>query len=119
PAPSSPFNVPIGPHRRFTWVRSDLNQFKAVKNALGGTVNDVVLTVVAGALGRYMRLHGHTTEDVELRALVPVSVRADVERGALGNRVAAMWAPLPVGVIDPIERLERISAAMRGVKDSG
>jgi WS/DGAT/MGAT family acyltransferase len=119
PAPASPFNVPIGPHRRFTWVRGDLNQFKAVKNALGGTVNDVVLTVVAGALGRYMRLHGHTTEDATLRAMVPVSVRADVERGALGNRVAAMWAPLPVGVIDPVERLQRISASMRDVKDSG
>ena len=119
PAPSSPFNVPIGPHRRFTWVRADLKQFKAVKNALGGTVNDVVLTVVAGALGRYMRLHGHTTEDVELRAMVPVSIRAEVERGALGNRVAAMWASLPVGVIDPVERLHRISASMRDVKDSG
>jgi diacylglycerol O-acyltransferase / wax synthase len=119
PAPSSPFNVPIGPHRRFTWVYGDLDQFKAVKNTFGGTVNDVVLTVVAGALGRYMRLHGHTTEDVELRAMVPVSVRADAERGALGNRVAAMWASLPVGVIDPVERLHLISAAMREVKESG
>ncbi len=58
PAPASPFNVRIGPHRRFTWVRGDLSQFKAVKNALGGTINDVVLAVVAGALGRYLRLHG-------------------------------------------------------------
>ena len=119
PAPSSLFNVPIGPHRRFTWVRSDLGQFKAVKNSLGGTVNDVVLTVVAGALGRYMRLHGEATDGVELRAMVPVSVRADVERGALGNRVAAMWARLPVGLTDPVERLETISASMREVKESG
>ena len=73
------------------------SEFKAVKNALGGTVNDVVLAAVAGALGRYLRLHGEPTEDVVLKAMVPVSVRADVERGALGNRVAAMWAPLPVG----------------------
>ncbi len=78
---SSPFNVPIGPHRRFTWVRGDLAEYKAVKNALCGTVNDVVLTVVAGGLGRYMRLHGEPTDDLELRAMVPVSVRADVERG--------------------------------------
>jgi diacylglycerol O-acyltransferase len=119
PAPPSPFNVPIGPHRRFTWVRGDLEQFKSVKNSLGGTVNDVVLAVVAGALGRYMRLHGETTDDVVLRAMVPVSVRADVERGALGNRVAAMWAPLPVGIEDPVQRLRHISASMREVKDSG
>src|SRR5437764_13741704 len=58
PAPPSPFNCPVGPHRRFVWVRSDLDAFKAVKNALDATVNDVVLTVVAGALGRFMRLRG-------------------------------------------------------------
>jgi diacylglycerol O-acyltransferase / wax synthase len=119
PAPATLFNVPIGPHRRFTWVRGDLNQFKAVKNALHGTVNDVVLTVVAGALGRYMRGHGESVDDVELRAMIPVSVRADVERGALGNRVAAMWAPLPVGITDPVERLHTISASMQEVKSSG
>ncbi len=118
-APPSPFNVRIGPHRRFTWVRSELSDFKAVKNALGGTVNDVVLAAVAGALGRYMRMHGEPTEDVALRAMVPVSVRADIERGALGNKVAAMWASLPVGLTDPIERLHTISAAMDGLKDSG
>jgi diacylglycerol O-acyltransferase len=118
-APPSPFNVRIGPHRRFTWVNGDLAQFKAVKDSLGGTVNDVVLAVVAGALGRYMRLHGDDTDEVVLRAMVPVSVRADVERGALGNRVAAMWAPLAVGVTDPVARLRRISEAMREIKGSG
>jgi WS/DGAT/MGAT family acyltransferase len=118
-APSSPFNVRIGPHRRFTWVRADLEQFKAVKNSLGGTVNDVVLAVVAGALGSYMRLHGHSTDGVELKAMVPVSVRADIERGALGNRVAAMWVDLPVEAMEPALRLNAMSAAMQGVKRSG
>ena len=118
-APSSPFNVRIGPHRRFTWVRADLGEFKAVKDSLGGTVNDVVLAVVAGALGRYMRLHGHLTEGVELRAMVPVSVRADIERGALGNRVAAMWVDLPVGEQEPAQRLSTISEVMQEVKRSG
>jgi WS/DGAT/MGAT family acyltransferase len=118
-APPSPFNVRIGPHRRFVWVNGDLAQFKAIKNALGGTVNDVVLTAVAGALGGYMRLHGHDTDDVVLKAMVPVSVRADIERGALGNRVAAMWAPLPVGMTDPVQRMLYIRRAMDGVKDSG
>ncbi len=118
-APESPFNVRIGPHRRFTWVRGDLEQFKAIKNALGGTVNDVVLAAVAGALGAHMRLHGESTDGIELKAMVPVSVRADVERGALGNRVAAMWAPLPVGLRDPVERLHTITQAMAGLKESG
>ncbi len=118
-APPTPFNVRIGPHRRFTWVDADLSDFKAVKNTFGGTVNDVVLAVVAGALGSYMRLHRHPTDGLELRALVPVSVRADVDRGALGNRVAAMWAPLPVGLADPVQRLADVSHAMRGIKESG
>ena len=118
-APPSPLNLRIGPHRRFTWVTGDLQEFKAVKNALSGTVNDVVLAVVAGALGRHLRRHGEPTEGLVLRAMVPVSVRADVERGALGNKVAAMWSPLPVGDEDPVARLLAISRAMEGIKDSG
>ena len=100
-APHSPFNVEIGPHRRFAWVRADLDDLKRIKNDHGGTVNDVVLSVVAGALGRYLRSRGHDTEGLELRAMVPVSVRADEERGALGNRVSAMMAPLPVWLRGP------------------
>jgi diacylglycerol O-acyltransferase / wax synthase len=118
-APPSPLNVRIGPHRRFTWVRGDLQQFKAIKNALGGTVNDVVLAAVAGALGRHLQRHGELEAETTLRAMVPVSVRADVERGALGNRVAAMWASLPVGESDPVARLLAISDEMSGVKESG
>jgi diacylglycerol O-acyltransferase / wax synthase len=118
-APTSPFNVRIGPHRRFTWVDTELARFKAIKNSLGGTVNDVVLTVVADALGRYMRLHGEDTDGLELKAMIPISVRADVERGALGNRIAAMWASLPVAAMDPVRRLQRISYGMDGLKDSG
>jgi len=118
-APPSPFNVRIGPHRRFTWVRADLAELKAIKRALGGTVNDVVLAAVTGALATYMREHGHETEGVTLKAMVPVSVRAEVERGALGNRVSAMAAPLPVGFDDPIARLLKIRHEMQGVKESG
>jgi WS/DGAT/MGAT family acyltransferase len=118
-APPSPFNVRIGPHRRFTWVGAELSRFKAIKQSLGGTVNDVVLAAVAGALGSYMRLHEHATDGMELRAMVPVSIRADIERGALGNRVAAMWAALPVGITDPVQRLRAISDEMRDVKQSG
>jgi diacylglycerol O-acyltransferase len=119
PAPRSPLNVPIGPHRRYTWVDADLARFKAIKSALGGTVNDVVLTAVTLALGRWMRGRGEPTEGVTLRAMVPVSVRADADRGALGNQVATMWAPLPVGVRDPEDCFAEIHAAMRGLKESG
>jgi diacylglycerol O-acyltransferase / wax synthase len=117
-APPSPFNVEIGGYRRFSWVRGDLGQFKQIKNALGGTVNDVVLAVVAGGLGRYLRARGHSTADLELRAMVPISVRSEAERGALGNRVSAMMAPLPVGVEDPVKRLRMITETMGDLKDS-
>ena len=117
PAPPTPYNVPIGPHRRYEWVDADLATFKAIKDTLGGTVNDVVLTVVAGALGRHLRSHGHRTAELELRALVPVSVRTGAdEPSALGNRVAAVWAPLPVGMTDPIAAFERVHEAMEQVK---
>lgn len=119
PAPPSPFNVGIGRHRRFTWVRGDLAEFKMIKNAVGGTVNDVILAVVADALGRYMRLHGERTDGVVLKAMVSVSTRADIEQGVLGNRVSAMWAPLPVGKTNPVARLHAVSAATTDLKDSG
>jgi diacylglycerol O-acyltransferase / wax synthase len=117
-APSSPLNVRIGPHRRFTWVEADLAQFKAIKGALGGTVNDVVLTVVSGALRRLLQRRGREPRGLELRAMVPVSVRTEAERGALGNRVSAMYAPLPVGIEDPIDRYKAIHEVMGDLKAS-
>jgi diacylglycerol O-acyltransferase len=118
PAPDVPLNVPIGPHRRVRWAQSRLADFKEIKDALGGTVNDVVLTVVAGALGRWLRSRGGRTEGTELRALVPVSIRGNDERGSLGNRITAMRAPLPVYVDDPVERLRLVRASMADVKES-
>ena len=118
-APPSPLNVRIGPHRRFAWVGADLAAFKAIKNELGGTINDVVLTVVTGALRCFLIRRGRDPEGLELKALVPVSVRADAERGALGNRVAGMYAPLPVGIADPCERMRFVRDAMAGLKESG
>jgi WS/DGAT/MGAT family acyltransferase len=119
PAPPSPYNKPIGPHRRFTWVRVTLDDVKAIKNELGGTVNDVMLATVAGALGKHLRRRGQNTNGLELKAMVPVSVRADVERGALGNRVAAMMAPLPVWCEDPVARLDIVREELKGLKSGG
>jgi diacylglycerol O-acyltransferase len=118
PAPDVPLNVPIGPHRRVWWVESRLADFKQIKDALGGTVNDVVLAVVAGALGRWLRGRGVRTQGLELRALVPVSIRAEDERGSLGNRIAAMRGPLPVYAEEPVERLRIVRAGMADLKES-
>jgi diacylglycerol O-acyltransferase / wax synthase len=118
PAPDVPLNTSIGPHRRVWWTQRRLDDFKAIKNALGGTVNDVLLAVVAGALGRWLRARGVRTEGLELRALVPVSIRAEDERHALGNRIAAVRGPLPVYAGDPAERLRIVREAMDGVKES-
>jgi diacylglycerol O-acyltransferase len=118
-APPSRFNVPIGPHRRYTWVDAELDRFKAIKNGLGGTLNDAVLASVTLALGAYLRRHGEDTEGLVLKAMVPVSVRVDAERGALGNRVAAMYAPLPVGLTDPRQVFDEVHTAMAHLKQSG
>jgi diacylglycerol O-acyltransferase / wax synthase len=119
PAPPTPLNVEIGPHRRFAAIACQLTDFKTVKNAFGGTVNDVVLTVVAGALRHWLHSRGVRTEGLELRALVPVSVRDRVhERSGAGNRLAAMRGPLPVYVADPVERLDVVRVAMDDLKQS-
>ncbi|MGN6257722.1 MAG: WS/DGAT/MGAT family O-acyltransferase [Solirubrobacterales bacterium] len=118
-APNSVFNVEIGPHRRFQMTQADLAELKRVKNAHGGTVNDVILSIVAGALGKYLRARGHDTEGLTLRAMVPVSVRAEEEHGALGNRITAMFAPLPVWCEDPVERLHLMTREMGDLKSSG
>ncbi len=118
-APHSVFNVDIGPHRRFAITQTDLGELKRVKDEHGGTVNDVILSIVAGGIGKYLRARGHSTEGLELRAMIPVSVRAAEEHGALGNRITAMMAPLPVWCEDPAERLRIVTAEMGDLKSSG
>ncbi len=118
-APSTPFNVEIGPHRRFAMVQADLAELKRAKDAHGGTVNDVILSTVAGALGNYLRARGHRTDGLEMKAMVPVSIRAEEEHGALGNRISAMMAPLPVWCEDPVERLRIVTERMGDLKGSG
>lgn len=118
PAPDVPLNQPIGPHRRYVWARSELATFKKIKDALGGTVNDVVLAIVTGAVRNWLHERSIRTEGLELRALVPVSIRGEDERGNLGNRIALMRGPLPVYVEDPVRRLRTITTAMEDLKRS-
>jgi len=118
PAPETPLNVEIGPHRRYAVVRHQLADYKTVKNAFGGTVNDVVLSVVSGALAGWLQSRGIRTEGLEMRALVPVSVRGEDQRGALGNQLTAMRGPLPVYIQDPVARLQFVRRAMDGLKES-
>jgi diacylglycerol O-acyltransferase len=118
PPPTTPLNAPIGPHRRVLWLRFELADLKSIKNSLGGTVNDAFLTIVSGALGRWLRRHGVRTDGLELRGIVPVSIRADEKRGALGNQITAMLGPLPVYATDPVERMRIVTEAMKGLKQS-
>ncbi len=118
PAPPSPLNVEIGPHRRFCGIACELADFKNVKNAFGGTVNDVVLAVVAGALRHWLHSRGVRTQGLELCALVPVSVRSGDDRNGTGNQLVVMRGPLPVYVEDPVERLGVVREAMDDLKES-
>jgi diacylglycerol O-acyltransferase / wax synthase len=117
PAPRTPWNAPLSPERRFGWAEFPFGEFRRAKSVLGGTVNDAVLTVIAGGMGRYLRALGQPTEGVEIRAMCPVSMRRPDERGALGNLVSMIFAPLYVGVLAPVERLAAERAAMTRLKD--
>jgi WS/DGAT/MGAT family acyltransferase len=118
PPPRGPFDAGIGPNRRVAMADAPVQRFKDIKNAAGGTVNDVVLAAVAGALHRVLKARREPTRGRTLRALVPVSVRTDDQRLALGNRVTLVFVDLPVGSMDPVRRLRRIREATRGLKES-
>ena len=117
-APKTPLNKKPGPHRTVAVVNTTLADYKRAKAASGATVNDVVLAAVAGALGKFLTDRGMDTDDLELRACVPVSLRPDSKKGALGNEIAIMMAPLPVGTKDPKARLAFVQSAMEHLKSS-
>jgi WS/DGAT/MGAT family acyltransferase len=123
PASETLFNVPIGPHRRFDWTVFDLGVVREVRQRIGGTLNDVVLTCVAGAVRRFLSDHAadHETDldGIDFRAFVPVSTRRPQQRGRLGNRVSMLVANLPVDVPDPKHRAEHVVQMTRKLKSSG
>jgi WS/DGAT/MGAT family acyltransferase len=106
----APWNQPIGPHRRFDWTETSLDDVREIRSRFGGTLNDVVLAVAAGGLRRFLKVSRHTDPDsLDFHVMAPVSVRARDERGRLGNRVSAWLVPLPLDERDPVRRLERIA----------
>jgi diacylglycerol O-acyltransferase / wax synthase len=119
PVEASSLTGPIGPHRRWSWADARLTDIKEVRAALGGTVNDVVLTIITNGFRELLESRGEEiTSDRVIRTMVPVSVRRRGEHGVYNNRVSAVFAGLPVGLEDPVERLGQIRAEMDGVKQS-
>ncbi|HVH06892.1 MAG TPA: wax ester/triacylglycerol synthase family O-acyltransferase [Myxococcota bacterium] len=117
-ASHTPLNHPLGMHRSFDWLDMKLADVKAVKDRLGGTVNDVVLATVAGALRSFLAARRVDVDRLHIRANVPVSVRAAEERGQLGNRIALWMTELPVSERDPVRRLERVRETTERLKAS-
>ncbi len=118
PGPKTSLNGPIGPHRRWDWAHASLSDVKVVRGSLGGTVNDVVLAVISHGFRELLLSRSEDPSRTKIRTLVPVSVRRATERGTYNNRVSAMFAELPVGLDDPVERLNSVSAQMEGLKRS-
>ncbi len=117
-ASRTPFNPDkVGPHRRFDWTELSMGEIKEVRSGLGGTINDVVLATAAGSLGQYLREHRISTDDIDFRTLIPVSVRTDKQED-LGNRVAMIMAQLPVGERDAAARLARVIQTTQELKHS-
>lgn len=110
------WNKRIGARRRASWTEMSFQEVRGIRSRLGGTVNDVVLTILGGALGRYMREHGASTDGASVRIMIPVNVRAESEKGALGNRVSMMLPNVPVGVTNPADRLVAVRTEMERLK---
>jgi WS/DGAT/MGAT family acyltransferase len=117
-APPSPLNVTIGPHRRFEMVDLPLRRIKEIRATAGGTVNDVILGIVAGALRRWLIGRGAPPQ-ADLRVLVPVSMRTRKGRGVPGNQVSAVFCGLPLTEESASERLRKVREEMMHVKRNG
>jgi diacylglycerol O-acyltransferase / wax synthase len=118
PTPETSLNGPIGPHRRWDWAHAQLSDVRTVRSSLGGTINDVVLTAITRGFRDLLLSRGEDPQRSVVRTLVPVSVRRPGERGVYNNRVSAMFAELPVGITDAVERLNSVRGQMEGLKES-
>ena len=116
PAPATPFNHPVSGNRSYAVVALSFGEIRGVRGVLGGTINDVVLSALSGGMGVYLREKGISTDRMELRAMVPVNVRTEADKTALGNAVSMLIAPLPVGLLDPVQRHKAVIAGMGRLK---
>jgi WS/DGAT/MGAT family acyltransferase len=119
PAPATPWNHRLTSPTRLAWQSLSFTEVHDVSKALGGKINDVVLTALAGALAHYLADLGERTEGVTLRAACPVNVRSEAQAETLGNRVSFLLVGLPLDVHDPVERFRRIHAESSAAKDAG
>src|SRR5262245_5904691 len=119
PTSRLPFNGPISAQRRLRWTTMSLEQLLAVRAAAGCKLNDVVLSVIAGGLRRWLAAHAVSTDRLCVRAMVPVSGRTDGDHLTLGNLVSAMFPVLPVDIADPLDRLHKVAAHMGDLKERG
>jgi len=118
-APSAtPINGSLGPHRRFDWLAMPLEEIKSIRHALACTVNDVVLTIVTGAVRNFLIRRRVQPERVDFRVSAPVSVRREQDRGKMGNQVSSWIIRLPVDKVDPLERLGALHQMTQELKDS-
>ncbi len=115
----TPLNPDIGPNRRFTWTEMDLDDVKNVKNALGGSVNDVVLSITAGAVRRFLiENRDYDPSHAEFRAMNPVSTRSGTQQAQMGNQVAMWLVDLPISEPDPAARFEAIKETTANLKET-
>ena len=119
PMPKTPFNSSVSGALDYAWSEFSFTEMRRVKTSLGGTVNDLVLTILGGSIRRYLQLHDHKVDGLQLRAMCPVSMRQADEHGQLGNLVSVMGAPVHVGIEDPVERLAAVRQGMDELKDTG
>jgi WS/DGAT/MGAT family acyltransferase len=117
PVIGAPWNAaPVAPERKLAWFKRAFSDIRAIRNVYGGTLNDVVLTVTTEAAARYLEAHGEYVRDQSLRLMCPVNVRREDERGALGNRVSALFPTLPAWSMKPVERLQAVREEMNRLK---
>jgi diacylglycerol O-acyltransferase / wax synthase len=116
PVVRAPFNKPLTGGRKVAFSEYSFAEIRQIRAAAGGTVNDVVLTVLGGGMSKYLEMHGQTTMDRTIRVLTPVNVRRDNERSSLGNRISMLLIEVPVGVSDPLERLDLVRKRTEALK---
>lgn len=119
PVTRAPFNKRLHPERMLSVSEFSFAEIRQIRQAAGGTVNDVCLAILGGALGRYLEMHNQPTDGRSMRVLTPVNVRRENERGALGNRVSMLLVEVPVGVRDPVERLKIVKERTTALKQRG